>query len=41
MAVVLYQTMNESEDKWKRLSRQLMDVLLPLVTRQKVRKIYH
>ena len=33
---VLLQAHRESEDKWKRLSRQVVDMLLPLLARQQV-----
>ncbi|XP_067936803.1 huntingtin-like [Watersipora subatra] len=36
LSVVLYQLMRESEEKWKKLSRQVIDLLLPLATNQKI-----
>ncbi|XP_071827308.1 huntingtin-like isoform X2 [Apostichopus japonicus] len=33
---VLYQAHRESEEKWKRLSRQVVDLLMPLLARQEV-----
>ena len=35
--LVLRQCHKESEDKWKRLSRQVADVILPMLARQQVR----
>ena len=38
LILVLQQCHKESEDKWKRLSRQVADVILPMLTRQQVRR---
>lgn len=34
--LVLQQCHKENEDKWKRLSRQIADVILPMISRQQV-----
>ena len=34
--MVLHQCHKESEDKWKRLSRQVTDMVLPLLVKQQV-----
>ena len=34
--LVLQQCHKESEDKWKRLSRQIADVILPMLAKQQV-----
>lgn len=34
--LVLQQCHKENEDKWKRLSRQVADVVLPMLARQQV-----
>lgn len=34
--LVLQQCHKENEDKWKRLSRQIADVILPMIARQQV-----
>ena len=34
--IVLHQYHRESEDKWKRLSRQIIDLLLPMLAKQQV-----
>lgn len=36
LIIVLHQCRKESEDKWKRLSRQVTDMVLPLLTRQMI-----
>ena len=36
--IVLQQCHRESEEKWKRLSRQVMDMVLPALSRQQVRQ---
>ena len=36
--LVLQQCHKENEDKWKRLSRQIADVLLPMIAKQQVGK---
>lgn len=38
LILVLQQCHKESEDKWKRLSRQVADVILPMLARQQVRR---
>lgn len=38
LSIVLYQLMRESEEKWKKLSRQVIDLVLPLATKQQVRR---
>ena len=35
--IVLQQCQRENEDRWKRLSRQVTDTVLPALTRQQVR----
>lgn len=35
--LVLQQCHKENEDKWKRLSRQIADVILPMIAKQQVR----
>ena len=35
--IVLHQCHKESDDKWKRLSRQVTDMVLPLLAKQQVR----
>ena len=35
--LVLQQCHKESEDKWKRLSRQVADIILPMLAKQQVR----
>lgn len=35
--LVLRQCHKESEDRWKRLSRQVADVILPMLAKQQVR----
>ncbi len=35
--IVLHQYHRESEDKWKRLSRQIIDLLLPMLSKLQVR----
>jgi hypothetical protein len=37
LVVVLQQSKKESEDRWKRLSRQITDTLLPALTANQVR----
>ena len=37
--LVLYQCRKDSEDKWKRLSRQVTDTVLPLLAKQEVCKV--
>ena len=39
--IVLHQCHKESEDKWKRLSRQVTDMVLPLLAKQQVRQTTH
>lgn len=34
--LVLQQCHKENEDKWKRLSRQIADVILPMIAKQQV-----
>lgn len=34
--LVLQQCHKENEDKWKRLSRQVADVILPMIAKQQV-----
>lgn len=34
--LVLQQCHKENEDKWKRLSRQIADVILPMISKQQV-----
>ena len=34
--MVLHQSRKESEEKWKRLSRQVIDMVLPLLMKQQV-----
>ena len=36
--LVLQQCHKENEDKWKRLSRQIADVILPMIAKQQVVK---
>lgn len=36
--LVLQQCHKENEDKWKRLSRQIADVILPMIAKQQVGK---
>lgn len=36
--LVLQQCHKENEDKWKRLSRQIADVILPMIAKQQVTK---
>lgn len=36
--LVLQQCHKENEDKWKRLSRQIADVILPMIAKQQVRE---
>ena len=39
--LVLQQCHKENEDKWKRLSRQIADVILPMIAKQQVGKHLH
>lgn len=34
--LVLQQCHKENEDKWKRLSRQIADIILPMIAKQQV-----
>lgn len=36
--LVLQQCHKENEDKWKRLSRQIADIILPMIGKQQVRQ---
>lgn len=36
--LVLQQCHKENEDKWKRLSRQIADIILPMIAKQQVGK---
>ena len=36
LIVVLHQCRKEGEDKWKRLSRQVTDLVLPLLAKQQI-----
>ena len=36
LIIVLHQTHKEAEDKWRKLSRQIVDQLLPLLASQQV-----
>ena len=36
LILVLHQSHKEGEDKWKRLSRQVTDMVLPLLARQQL-----
>lgn len=38
LILVLQQCHKENEDKWKRLSRQIADVILPMIAKQQVGK---
>lgn len=38
--LVLQQCHKENEDKWKRLSRQIADVILPMIAKQQVGNRY-
>lgn len=38
LILVLQQCHKESEDRWKRLSRQVADILLPMLAKQQVRR---
>ena len=37
--MVLQQCRRDSEERWKRMSRQVIDLLLPLLQRQQVRAL--
>ncbi|KAF6030712.1 hypothetical protein EB796_010963 [Bugula neritina] len=36
LSLVLYQLMKDNEEKWKKLSRQIIDLLFPLISKQKI-----
>ncbi len=40
LIVVLHQTHKEAEDRWRKLSRQITDQLLPLLDTQQVGALY-
>ena len=40
LLVVLHESHREGDDKWKRLSRQVTDMVLPLLAKQQVTNVF-